>query len=55
MLGLPKWWTDWPPARDGHKWTTEEIDTFLNGWFVREVLGHEGGRHVMPALVELED
>jgi len=45
---LPDWWTDWPPARSGHKWTYQELETFYSGWFVIEVLGHTGGMTTLP-------
>ena len=40
---LPGWWTNGPPVRNGGRATREEQETFYNGWFVREVLGHTGG------------
>ena len=50
MRKLPSWWTDYPPARPGHRWTYQELENFYNGWFVREVLGHKGGMTVMPVM-----
>lgn len=49
---LPEWWTDYPPARPGHRWTYQELVNFYNGWFVREVLGHEGGMNVIPIIAK---
>lgn len=54
MRKLPRWWTDYPPARPGHRWTYQELENFYNGAFVREVLGHKGGMTVMPVM-EMED
>lgn len=46
---LPRWWTNGPPVRSGHRATHAEQQEFYNGWFVREVLGHKGGMSVLPA------
>ena len=51
---LPGWWTKYPPARPGHRWTYQELENFYNGDFVREVLGHTGGMTVIPPM-EKED
>jgi len=45
---LPDWWTDYPPASRGHRCTHAEQTVFYNGWFVREVLKHEGGITTLP-------
>jgi hypothetical protein len=46
---LPKWWTDYPPVKEGRV-TYEEQVKFYNGKFVREVLGHKGGITSLPKL-----
>jgi len=45
---LPAWWTSDAPIRIGFKATTADNDHFLNGPFVRNVLGHKGGMTTLP-------
>jgi len=45
---LPAWWTSGVPMRSGRA-TTADQRHFMNGPFVRNVLGHTGGMTVLPA------
>lgn len=47
---LPRWWTDGPPMRIGHRATYQELETFYNGAFVVNVLGHTGGMTTPPTM-----
>ena len=44
---LPAWWTSDAPVRDAPA-SFDDNNTFFNGPFVRNVLGHKGGMTTLP-------